>query len=198
MARPISWLPRLNAIRDAVSDSIRSHYDSADLQRLFEVQPRSAQMLLGLVPTQRIGKSHLVQKEELLKLLDRLAAAEDPARELSALKERGKPPMVRRKLRALVQKDVDAALSNVPDNIELSPGQLVIRFRTVEELAATLLHLAEVMQGDLDGFADLYELPQSEAEAAESRERALELADAEYFRNWPNVAEGDAPLTDAK
>ena len=60
MARPISWLPRLPALLRSVSESVRSHYASGDLERLFKIQPRSAQILMGLLPTVRIGKSQLV------------------------------------------------------------------------------------------------------------------------------------------
>ncbi|MDQ1450390.1 MAG: hypothetical protein QOK38_256 [Acidobacteriaceae bacterium] len=35
MPRPISWLPRLHEIRRSVVNSVRSHYDRNDLERLF-------------------------------------------------------------------------------------------------------------------------------------------------------------------
>ena len=60
MPRPISWLPRLHEIRRSVFNSVRSHYDRNDLERVFEVQPRSAQLLLELLPTVRLGRSLLV------------------------------------------------------------------------------------------------------------------------------------------
>ena len=63
MARPVSWLPRLPALVRSVSESVRSHYASGDLERLFQIQPRSAQMLLGLFPTVRVGKSLLVERK---------------------------------------------------------------------------------------------------------------------------------------
>ena len=108
MARPVSWLPRLPALARAVGESVRSHYACSDLERLFEVQPRSAQMLMNNLPTVRIGKSLLVEREVLAGWLGRLADAEDPAAELASMRAEGKPPIVRRKLRELVQKDVAA------------------------------------------------------------------------------------------
>jgi hypothetical protein len=65
MPRPISWLPHLHEIRRSVLNSVRSHYDRNDLERLFEVQPRSAQLLLELLPTVRLGRSLLVEREAL-------------------------------------------------------------------------------------------------------------------------------------
>lgn len=154
MARPISWLPRLDAIRQSVGSSVRSHYNSGDLQRLFEVQPRSAQLLLEQLPTVRIGKSLLVERETLAAYLDRVASSADPARTFAALRRQEKPAPVRRKLRVLVQKDVD--LSELPANVELQPGALTVRFASVEELAASLMRLAQIMQYDLDRFAVEY------------------------------------------
>ena len=63
MPRPISWLPRLHEIRRAVDGSVRSHYDRRDLERLFEVQPRSAQKLIELFPALTVGTSRLVERE---------------------------------------------------------------------------------------------------------------------------------------
>jgi hypothetical protein len=52
MPRPISWLPRLHEIRRSVINPVRSRYDRDDLERFFEVQPRSAQLLLELLGVQ--------------------------------------------------------------------------------------------------------------------------------------------------
>jgi hypothetical protein len=127
VARPISWLPRLDAIRQSVGASVRSHYDS-DIQRLFEIQTRSAQLLLEQLPTVRIGKSLLVERETLAAYLDRLASSEEPA-------------PVRRKLRVLVQKDAD--VTGLPPNVNLQRGMLTLRFGTVEELAGSLMMLGQ-------------------------------------------------------
>ena len=184
MARPVSWLPRLPALLRAVGDSVRSHYGRQDLERLFEVQPRSAQMLMNLLPTSRIGKSLLVEREALATLLGRLAAVEDPASELAAIRAQGKPPSVRRKLRELVQRDVDAGMSALPANVHLEPGALTVRFTKVEELAASLWHLATLLNEDLDGFVLRYEPVSGPDASGEEDERKLEQADAEYIREW--------------
>ena len=182
MARPVSWLPRLPALARAVSESVRSHYACSDLERLFEVQPRSAQMLMSLLPTVRIGRSLLVEREVLAGLLGRLAAADDPGRELASMRAEAKPPIVRRKLRELVQRDVAGGESSLPPHVHLEPGALTVRFTTVEELAAALWRLAILLDEDLDGFASRYELvPEANVEPAEA---AAERADAAYLREW--------------
>jgi hypothetical protein len=183
MARPISWLPRLPAIRHSVSESVRSHYSSSDLEQLFEIQPRSAQMILALLPTVRVGNSQLVEREALAGLLARLEAADNPARELAAIRAQGKPPIVRRKLRELVRRDVDAGLSSLPQNVIIEPGALAISFTTVEDLARSLWQLAQLLDEDLEGFAERYEKP-IEADPVEEANNEQERADAAYIRDW--------------
>jgi hypothetical protein len=183
MARPVSWLPRLVAIQRAVAESVRSHYTSSEIERLFEIQPRSAQMLLNLLPTVRVGKSLLVEREALEEFLTRLAGAADPALELAAVRAQGKPPIVRRKLRELVQQDVDASLTSLPPNVVIEPGILGIRFSTIEELAASLWRLAQILEEDLDGFAERYE-PAVEIDLVEKEAHDLERADVLWIREW--------------
>jgi hypothetical protein len=182
MARPVSWLPRLPALARAVGESVRSHYACSDLERLFEVQPRSAQMLMNNLPTVRIGKSLLVEREALAGWLGRLATADDPARELASMRTERKPPIVRRKLRELVQRDVAAGESALPANVHLETGSLAVTFTTVEELATALWRLAILLEEDLDGFALLYEpAPETGDDEEESR---MERADVAYVREW--------------
>ena len=180
MARPVSWFPRLPALAQTVADSVRSHYTTTDLERLFCIQPRSAQMLIRLLPTVQIGKSRLVEREALARFLVRLAEADDPAQELAEMRATGKPPTLRRKLRDLIQRDAD--VSALPESIIIEQGTLSIQFQTVEELAASLWRIAQLLDDDLEDFADRYE-PQEVLEPA-SAEDVLELADATYIRTW--------------
>jgi hypothetical protein len=140
-------------------------------------------MLMNLLPAVRIGKSLLVEREALAALLGRLAAAEDPARELAAIRIEGRPPVVRRKLRELVQRDVSADVSPLPPNVHLERGTLSISFTTVEELAASLWSLATLLEEDLEGFAKCYE-PITEIDTDEAARNEAERADAAYIRNW--------------
>ena len=182
MARPVSWLPRLPALARAVGESVRSHYACSDLERLFEVQPRSAQMLMNNLPTVRIGKSLLVEREALAGWLGRLATADDPARELASMRTESKPPIVRRKLRELVQRDVAAGESALPANVHLETGSLAVTFTTVEDLATALWRLAMLLEEDLDGFALLYEpAPETDDDQEETQ---MERADVAYIREW--------------
>jgi hypothetical protein len=183
MARPISWLPRLHTLCRSVNESVRSHYSCRDLARLFEIQPRSAQMLMRLLPTVQVGKSLLVERETLASLLARLAASHAPGAVMAEIRAQGRPPVVRRKLRELVLRDIETGDNALPANVAIGQGSLTIKFETVEELAASLWRLAMLLEEDLDGFAALYE-PDIKAQEEIPAVTAEELADAAYIRDW--------------
>ncbi len=60
MPRPIPWLPRLHEITKEITKSVRSHSDSRETEKLFELQPRAAQELLKLLPSVQVGISSLL------------------------------------------------------------------------------------------------------------------------------------------
>lgn len=182
MGRRLSWLDRLYPISRTVASSARSHYDRKDLQQLFEIQPRSAQNLMAALPTVPIGRARLIERETLSNFLQRLQEADDPAQVFAEIRE-GKERTVRRKLRTLVLQDVQTDIDTLPSSLQLDPGELHVTFRTVDQLAEALMHLAVVLDKQLDEFITRYE-PPSEPSPDEQAEREAERADAEYFRNW--------------
>jgi hypothetical protein len=159
MARSVSWLPRLHEIRRSVENSVRSHYDRADLELLFKVQPRTAGKLLEMLCDLRIGSSHLVERETLQKFLQQVSEEENIA--AVCLRQRtAKETVSRKKARSLVRRDLDpVGLTALPDWIRLTPGKLAIDFRTTEQLGEGMLMLARILESDGDEFASRYEPP---------------------------------------
>ena len=136
---------------------MRSHYDRHDLQRLFELQPRAAQKLLELLPTVPIGTSRLVEREALASFLQRVQEAEDTSSLIEQVRQERSAPS-RRSLRTLVRRDAEpASLTVTPEGLSLERGRLEISFRNLEQLAESLVYLARLLDGDLDGFAEAYE-----------------------------------------
>jgi hypothetical protein len=65
MARPVGW--RAVSIRlRAVANSVRSHYDRADLAALFNLKERSMFALMGALPKVHVGRSVLVERASLM------------------------------------------------------------------------------------------------------------------------------------
>ena len=156
MPRPISWLPRLHEIAKTVTNSVRSHYDRRDLEKLFELQPRAAQELLKLLPSVQVGTSRLLDREVLADFLGRVRDTEDTAGLFDKLREE-KAAVSKRRLRSLVRRDLDpVSIASLPDCMKLNPGRLDVRFRTVEELAECMLMLARVLESEGDEFAALF------------------------------------------
>jgi hypothetical protein len=158
MPRPISWLPRLHEIRRAVDSSVRSHYERKEIESLFQVQPRAAQLLLEMLPTSVIGRSRLVERQILADFLDRIHKADDPSAELDLIRAQGGKAS-RKKIRTLVRLDREPLqLDSLPANIEFIPGQMIVSFRTIEDLAQAMYSLARVMETDGDELARRYEV----------------------------------------
>jgi hypothetical protein len=158
MPRPISWLTRLHEIRRAVASSVRSHYERKEIESLFQVQPRAAQLLLEMLPTTAIGRSRLVERQVLADFLDRIHKADDPSAELDLIRAQG-GEVSRKKLRTLVRRDVEPLqLDSLPANIEFIPGQMIVSFRTIEDLAQAMYSLARAIETDGDELARRYEV----------------------------------------
>ena len=170
MPRPISWLPRLHEIARTVSNSVRSHYDRRDIEKLFELQPRAAQELLKLLPSVQVGTSRLLDREVLAGFLSRVRDTEDTARLFDTLREE-KSAVSKRRLRSLVRRDLDpVSIASLPDSITLSRGRLQVDFRSVEQLAESLLMLARVLESEGDEFAVAFEVQEEVLSSEEVRD----------------------------
>lgn len=158
MARPISWLPRLHEIRKSVTNSVRSHYTRAELQDLFQLQPRMASRYLGSLPTVKVGTAFMVKREDLLAFLNEVNEADDPHEALSRTREE-KAGVSRRALRNLVRHDIEpASLGSITPEMTLEVGRLEIRFESAYSLVESLWVIASILQGDgLEEFVRRYE-----------------------------------------
>lgn len=159
MSRPISWFPRVRELHRSVCNSVRSHYDRRDLEQLFELQPRSAQKLLELLPRTAIGQAMVVDREHLQTFLERVkATAERDVPKLLETIRSEKPVVTRKKLRTLELRDLDPiSLASLPRQVKLSRGNVNVSFDTIEELVQFLFTLARILDGDSNAFADRYE-----------------------------------------
>ena len=67
--------------------------------------------------------------------------------------------MARSNAITLVRRDVEPLqLDSLPANIEFIPGQMIVRFRTIEDLAQAMYSLARVIETDGDELARRYEV----------------------------------------
>ena len=157
MARPVSWLPRLHEIRRSVASSVRSHYTRRDLEHLFQLQTSAASALLDLLPATGLGTSQLVERDALEEFLDRVQKATDVAALLRELREK-RQPSSRRKIRYLVQRDVELPSPDaLPTGLTLERGRMEVKFQSLEELAGMMMQIAQWLDSDPERFAQDYE-----------------------------------------
>jgi hypothetical protein len=179
--RPVSWLPRITEIRRSVKNSVRSHYERKDIERLFQVQPRSAQALIqGIAPSAKVGQGYLLARADLETFLEHVAEGSDPA-SLLALR----PEPSRRRLRELIQVDqATATLDTAPSNISFQSGQLGIDFASMEQLAGALLALAEILDNaeQFAAFEDRYVPRQPQPDSGADERADVDRAFAELER----------------
>jgi hypothetical protein len=169
MPRPISWLPRLHEIARSVENSVRSHYDRRDLEILFELQPRAAQKLLEILPTIQVGTSRLIDREALKGFLERVRETEDTTN-LFEIVRNEKIQASRQKVRSLLRRDAEPVLVDaLPSSLELTPGRLVVSFRTIEELAQNMYLLARAIESDGEELARRLEIREPARETIPER-----------------------------
>ena len=171
MPRPFPWLSRVSEIRRAVSNSVRSHYSRRELEILFRSTPRAAGRLLELLATERIGTAHMVSREELARFLDRVTEAEDVAELCGKIRDE-RANLTRVKARYLLARDEhEVPVASLPEAIQLEPGQLTVRFESIEELCERLLQISQAMKDDPIAFEARCEVrkPVLSAEAEEAR-----------------------------
>ena len=156
MPRPILWQNRLREIERSVSESARTPYARADLESLFRVKERKAQMLLGLMRRHTVGRDSVVEREDLLTFLRGAAEAADLSAHLAAL--RANPPKpVRRKLRIFQPSDfdrIDVVRSLRKHEVFVERNSVEILFSTLDDFASKLMLLINSIE-DAD-FEKLY------------------------------------------
>jgi hypothetical protein len=158
MARAVSWLPRLHEIRRRVEGSARSHYERKEIETLFELQPRAAQMLVEMLPGVAVGRSRLVEREALVQFLERIRLAEDVPAEMDRIRTE-RAGVSRKKIRTMVRTDHPVtSLDALPSSVAFSRCRVEISFRTIEELAQAMYAVAQAIETDGDEMARLYEV----------------------------------------
>jgi hypothetical protein len=185
MSRPVSWMSRLHEIRKTVGASVRSHYERREIETLFQVQARTAQQLLQMLPTTEIGRSRLVERQALAAFLDRLHEAEEPSAELQQIRRMG-GSTTRKKIRTLIPRDNELlSVHSLPANVQIEPGRLTISFSRLEELAEAMYLLARVIEAEGDALSERFEIrriPEVDAAEVEMIDMMKELEALEKAR----------------
>lgn len=162
MARSISWLSILDGLHHWACHSKKAQVTSVDIQRKFQIQPRSAQQLMEMMPREEFGGTTFIRMEDLRDWLKRVVDArakggDKAVRELlTRIRTKEKPVIVNRRI-VEIEKDEAAALRNAhavmeavekPAGMKLRRGRIEFAWGTMEQLVQALYWLASEMQDE--------------------------------------------------
>lgn len=157
MAKGISWLGRIDAIRKTLVESTRSHHTRRQIEDAFQVQPRTALRILEVVRPVKVGTNYFAETGNLLGLLDAMKDAENPSELMDQLRA-DKQAASRRQLRVLVHTPYDPMmLYGIPGLLTHSRGNLHVKYDSLEKLGEAMVAVALTLQNDLEEFRRLYE-----------------------------------------
>jgi len=153
------WLADLPKIRRTITAMTATPFlDRLAIERLFGVKSRQANYLMRSLGGYRIGPASVVDRDQLLHQLERMAtprgvssaATERKARVIERLDALAREARPRRILAPPPRRPSDP----LPPGIRLSaPGEIAIRFASPEELLGLILALAQSASTDFAAFA---------------------------------------------
>jgi hypothetical protein len=156
-----AWFGRLDEITAEIASLPRPWIDRQMIETILGVRRRRAQQILAGCGEQA-GASLVADKEQLIRHLQAMAAGKESA----AWYEQQRRRRFGRQLagwkrdwaarpRVLVEAPAGGAadLGALPEGVEVSRGEIRVRFGTVTEGLEKLLALALAIGGDLEGFS---------------------------------------------
>lgn len=159
MPRQPEWLQQVPSALDQLREFPAPVLDRAALERLLSVSRRDAIRLLHRFGGYQSGRAFLIGREDLVRQLEAVAASGQYGHEVSRRSrlgeelERTRKELAGRRVRVPAATDVrDRRFRDLPDGVDLRPGELCIQFHGAEDLAAKLYALAQVMATDWEGF----------------------------------------------
>jgi hypothetical protein len=128
-----------------------------------------------------------VEREALGSFLDGARDADDITAYFERIRTQASASS-RKKLRTLVRRDVEPVqLDSLPANIEFIPGQMMVSFRTIEDLAQAMYSLARAIETDGDELARRFEVQEVADDGSPNRSEfeamLQELSDLETTRD---------------
>jgi hypothetical protein len=164
LAKTISWSDRAYNIRERVSQSTTQTWRRRDIERLFEVKRASAQNLMKLIGNvQSIGSTHFLDRSSLLAFLDEAVAADHVSETVARRQLVAEPPPSTKRARGLkfsIPQELRSIMAkDLPANIQLAPGSLLIRGSNAMDIVRSLHLLAQALQNDLHNMQALLDPP---------------------------------------
>ena len=137
-----------------------SHLDRQAIEKLFLVRERRARQRMAGLPGLQIGIAFAVDRVALLKRMEEIGAGDrcqwERNRRTRVVEEldRSRRQLAAHCVVVPAAPDVrERKVLGLGEGIDLTPGQLWVRFNGAEDLAAKLFEVSQAMANDWDTFA---------------------------------------------
>lgn len=150
MPKPIKWASQAHAVRERVSKSTIETWGRQEIEWAFDIKRVAAQELMKAIGgSHTIGSKRFVGRAEILEFLDEVIKADDIRSAIDSRKVEVGPQARRKKIRFPIPQDAESfTMLRLPDNVELSPLQIVIKGESTEELLTNLFLLGQAFLND--------------------------------------------------
>jgi hypothetical protein len=151
MSRRAPWRNDLHPIQERVTRSQLESWRREDIEDLFGIKREAARnIMLATAQIANLGGVYVVSRYALLELIEKLIAADNPARVLSTLLDQAPAAPAAKPIRVPIPEQFKTvSLSELPSNIGIEAGRLEITGDAFEILQSIAL-LARALEGELD------------------------------------------------
>ena len=157
------WLLRVPRILEQIRLLEVPVLDRASIEKLFGVKRWQAIQLLHRFGGYQIGKTFLVDHQELIDQLEAIQVGEafrceqQRHRRLAAELERVRKHLQAAAVKISVRPEASYEVEGLPEAVHLRSGQLTVEFDGAEDLLAKLFELAQAIADDYEQFRRLAE-----------------------------------------
>jgi hypothetical protein len=163
MPRQVEWIHKIPEILDCLRGDPAQLLDRAAVEKLFAVSPRQAVRILQRMEAASVGGAKVMDKERMITRLMELQQDENVVFEYNRreqLHRKLEESRAEIRLRRIqIPAPAEVSLQGLPEEIQLEPGKLQIRFSSSVELLQNLMLLAQAISLDWDTFAASGRLP---------------------------------------
>jgi hypothetical protein len=196
MPTPRTWLPRIDEILAILRASDVESFDRTAIEKLFEIQRRTALLLMSATGSENTGRFHIVRKADLIRYVENInqTEAQEISRRSHTLAKIDHDAEQWRSVREHIYREdkdpvrftvtdeiASASFSSLPAGVEIEPGSILVKFNPEipEEACQKLFALGKALVNDFGSFLRIMQ------NKAVSNETALEdiLAGLEYDRD---------------
>ena len=157
-AKP-KWFQRLPQILEELMALDVPVVDRSTLEKLFGLSRRGAINLMGRFDGYQIGKTFVLDREQLIGSLGKVLESDDYTFEqrrkerLTELLKQARKHKIAAGISIAVEPAVySRKLGDLPEGVKLERGELSIRFESAEELLGKLFELAQAISNDFEQF----------------------------------------------